>query len=102
MAGCVCGGRSTRRQLRFYGGLGEISKMSNYTARKEHTGHAEKRVRFGGQADSNHCRIGLVVYFSLPVVDLILFRNGQVRLNATFRIEELDFRTPFHKAVCDL
>lgn len=74
---------------------------SRYNVGPAHTWESEKRVWFGGHSNTDQTGFRLVVDLGLPVVYFILFRNGQIALNTTFRVKEFDFRSGFDKAVGD-
>lgn len=67
-----------------------------------HTWQPEEGIGFCRYTNTDQGGIGLVVYFGLPIVDLVLFRYGQVALDTTFRIKELDLGSPLDKTIGDL
>lgn len=63
-------------------------------------GQAEERVRLGSHANTEQGAFGLFVNLGFPVVDVILFGNGQVAHDGAFRVVEFDFGSCLDKAVC--
>ena len=65
------------------------------------TWKAEEGVWFCGNADADEGGVGLVVDFGFPIVDFVLFGDGEVALHAAFGVEEFDLRAAFDEAVGD-
>ena len=67
----------------------------------KHTWETEERIRFCGDADADEGGVGLVVDFSFPVVDFVLFGYGEVALDAAFGVEKLDLSAAFDETIGD-
>ncbi len=65
------------------------------------TWESEEGVRLGSHADAEQGRFGLFVDLGFPVVDVVLFRYGQVAHDGAFGIVKLDFGAAFDEAVGD-
>lgn len=65
------------------------------------TRHAEERIRLGGHADAQEGRLRLVVDLGLPVINIVLFWDGQVAHDGALGVEELDFSTGFDETISD-
>lgn len=65
------------------------------------TRQSEKRVWFCCETDADHGRVGFVVYFGFPVVDLVLLGDWKIGLHTALGVKELNFRAPFNETVCD-
>ena len=77
MVDLVCDVRLIGRQQRICGSLESVSGDAfKVKSLASHTRHSEQRVGFRSHPDTYHCRVGLIVYFRFPVVNLILLGNG--------------------------
>lgn len=65
-------------------------------------GQAEQRIWLRRQADTNHGRLGFIVELGFPVVYLVLFRNREIALHATLRVEEFNLRPGLDEAIRNL
>ena len=67
-----------------------------------HTRHAEEGIRLGSHTDAQEGILGLLVDLGLPVVNVILLGYREVAHDGALRIEKLNFRSAFDKAVGNL
>lgn len=67
-----------------------------------HTWQPEQRIGLCSHPDGEQRGLRLLIDLCFPVINLVLFGNGQVRHYGTFGVEELYFRAALDETICYL